>query len=417
MQLEQTIPSDFSAVYPSYRDKFLKKAEASTEARLAIRANTISQLQNTTDIETQAVLIDLLTQLADTAGWWTPPSSANPEQLDKYRTVLQSFLLTDSQMQELLPQGEGNAISTPRNPSLRNAPEDAYMQLAVQTAIFRAGFINIPGFSSDSKEPFLEFIRQNPEALTGIKNICVQAYKEWGNLSGPRIHEYIDYVAQQHQSAGTPITAESYKNAWENYHDEILTVARDYPVNTYSPTSPRHNRIFEKTISALQNHDTPIATIGDFGSGIGFGPLDNLASLMKGHDMPAPNQIHAFDIFPAKYVGRKEVDGIPLVYTQQDISNPLFTASTATKVDFAMNLSVLPHLRSGKRVDIIKGMLRKSPAMLIEGGIYGRNYWDEENTSELLPRYPRSEHNGYLFIKNQKGGLDFTPLSSRPIAT
>ena len=264
---------------------------------------------------------------------------------------------------------------------------------------------------------FLDFIRQNPDTQVEIKRLCIQAYEEWGNLSGPRIQEIIEYVANQHNPSGTALNVDSYKDAWENYHDEILASVRNYSVNTYSPKSPRHQVILDKTLSALQIHNTSIASIGDFGSGITFGPLENLIRLLKEHGMAIPTEIQAFDIFPAQYVSRKDIDGIPLIYTQQDISASLFTSSTTPVLDFSMSLSVLPHLRSAKRVEIIKGMLRKSPAVLIEGSIYGRNYWDEENPSDLLPRSPTSKHNGYLFTKNQNGGLDFQPLTSKTMNT
>lgn len=414
MLAEFNVPPDFSSAYPSYRDEYLRKAEESTEARLAIRTNTINDLQNANDTDTQACLVDLLTQLSDTAGWWIPPPSSDPQQLKRYKSVLDIFQLNDTQIQELFPQEGTPVTAKSMNPSLRNDPEDAYMQLAAQTAIFVAGFATFPGIDTSGLNTFLVFIRQNPEALADIKKLCLQAYEDWDNLSAPRIPEYIAYVANQHKSSQTPLTSADYADTWDNHRSEIIEASRDYPINTYSPKTPRHQFMFEKTLTQLQDHNLRINTVGDFGSGVTFGPLANLTSLIKARGLSSPETIYAYDLIPEQFAERKDIDGTKIVYNRQDISSPTFTSSAEPPLDFAMSMSVLPHLRSGKRIEIIKGMLRKSPAILFEGSIYGRNYWNEENPQNLLPRSPKSEHNGWLFIKNQRGGLDFTPLTSIP---
>jgi len=128
--------------------------------------------------------------------------------------------------------------------------------------------------------------------------------------------------------------------------------------------------------------------------------------------VPKPHTIYAFDRYPEKLVRTTNIEGIALHYTQQDISDPAFIKRQSPSLDFAMSMSVYPHLRSEQRVSITKGVLSKTKAFLIEGAIFGRNYWNEQDPSFLLPRFPHNEHNGWLFIKNKHGGLDFIPLNS-----
>lgn len=189
----------------------------------------------------------------------------------------------------------------------------------------------------------------------------------------------------------------------------------DYSVVRYSPSTSRYHRLLEKLTVVLKERNVRIATIADYGSGVGFDPDNDLVNLLKQNQVGnSLTGVFAYDLIPEEYATQKEIEGIPLDYKKRNVSDGLFTSATEPKTDLSMSLSLLNHLQSQKRVDILEGMLRKTNiALLIAyGGAYGRNYWDEENPTKLLSRGRDGKHNGWFFIKNPQGGLDFIPLST-----
>lgn len=207
--------ADFAVAYPEIRNQLLQQVGIGQEQRLDLRSQVITALQTTSDIPTQARYIDLLTQIAESAGWWVPTLdyiAADMEAFNRYKSALEVMKLNPDQMEELLPQN-GEAIQPnpkPRSPTLRNDPEDVFMHFAVERSIDASGIWQ-KGKPYEGLVNFVEFIRQHPEVLPFIKELCTESFNR-GNLSSPPIFDGFHWYTPQGQAReGIPMAEDFYQ--------------------------------------------------------------------------------------------------------------------------------------------------------------------------------------------------------------